>query len=601
MKKLLFFLLLAASSLFAQSYRFAWLTDVHIGYPEADTELDSVVQLVNSFDDIEFTIISGDIGEKGMNDQLQTAKSIFDKLEKPYYIVPGNHDTKWSESGCTKFSELFGDNKFIFEYNNDVFVGLNSGIPWRGGGGHLTPEDLKWLKTQLTKFDSSYEVYYVQHHPLTDETDNWYKLTNILRENNIKAMFHGHGHNNTIESYNGLPGIMARSTLSQRRDSWGFTMVENGTDSIKFFEVKRDTIPLRWGGIAKTQKPSIPYVDSIATKEYSSEIVWSKTLNKTLSVPPLTTEDKVIITERTGKLTCFDSEGEEKWSYDMPANIMSKPTFSNGMVFVADTKGNLKILNGDSGKEINSITLGTTITSRLITYRANNSRFLLAGTSEGNLYSLGIPSLKVNWVNDSAKGMIETEPLLLKGKIIYGSWDSYIYCLNSESGEMIWKTTPRDNFYYSPASCKPVTDGEKVYISTPEKILFAYNADSGELVWKKKDYRSWESLGVSADKKRILSKSVSDSFSIISAESGDLIKTIDMKLGFDTMPIEPIEWDGNIIFGSKKGIIYRIDENYDFSPVLFMGTARIYSICHIKDNFFFAANMDGNLVMFKIK
>lgn len=147
MKKIFLVVLLSVTTLFAQQFKFAWLTDIHIGYPTASEDLNQSVQDINSFDDIDFTIVSGDITATGTLEELTTAKSILDKLKKPYYIIPGNHDTKWSESACTDFIKLWGNDRFNFEFNKICFVGLHQGPRMRMADGYFAPEDLRDRKS----------------------------------------------------------------------------------------------------------------------------------------------------------------------------------------------------------------------------------------------------------------------------------------------------------------------------------------------------------------------------------------------------------------------------------------------------------------------
>lgn len=72
-------------------------------------------------------VLTGDITELGTNEELKLAKKILDSLNIPWYIIPGNHDTGWSESGGVMFTTVFGYDKFSFEYNGIRFLGCASG------------------------------------------------------------------------------------------------------------------------------------------------------------------------------------------------------------------------------------------------------------------------------------------------------------------------------------------------------------------------------------------------------------------------------------------------------------------------------------------
>ena len=82
-------------------FRFAFISDTHIGSPNgsAEEDLRRTVVDINNMNDIAFVVITGDITELGTDEELKHAKQILDQLKVPWYIIPGNHDTGWSESG----------------------------------------------------------------------------------------------------------------------------------------------------------------------------------------------------------------------------------------------------------------------------------------------------------------------------------------------------------------------------------------------------------------------------------------------------------------------------------------------------------------------
>src|SRR5262245_33514843 len=120
-------------------FRFAFLSDTHIGSPNgsAEEDLRRSVRDINLMNDIAFVVITGDITELGTNEELVLAKRILDSLDVPYYIIPGNHDTGWSESGGVMFTTIFGNDKFSFDYQGIRFIGCASGPYVRMSDGHL--------------------------------------------------------------------------------------------------------------------------------------------------------------------------------------------------------------------------------------------------------------------------------------------------------------------------------------------------------------------------------------------------------------------------------------------------------------------------------
>ncbi len=611
---ILLYLLLSASVL-AQNYYYGWITDTHIGFPGAEIDLENVVHDINNRKEIKFVVVTGDIGEKGRNNELELAKKILDSLDVPYHIIPGNHDTKWSESGCTKFKQLWGNDKFAFQYDSVEHIGMDSGIPWRGGGGHIPIEDLNWLDSVLIHTPKNEQIIFYVHHPLNNDIDNWFTVTNRLRNNNIKAVLVGHGHSNKIMNFNGIPGAMSRSSLHKNQKSWGYTLVKDSSGSLKFFEVNRDSIPKYWG-VINNDSLTIPEIDSTQFINYTLNrngnsagikvnLLWKKNLKTTLSASLLSAGDKIYAAEKDGNVFCFDTAGKQLWEYHSGETIFSRPIVKNGLLVLATIEGDLISLDNKTGKPVQIIGLDEPLTSQLVTthveYNGQLTTGIIAGTSKGGIYCYDLNTFELIWENHSAKGLIETKPLVWNNRIIYGSWDGYLYCISSKNGTINWKWSENKNFYYAPAACQPVTDGKNVYVTSPDKYVSAVDLLLGTTVWRKKNFNSWESIGISLDKKKLLIKGFTDNFYIVNAQKGKLIKNIKIGFGLDTMPIKPVEWNNNILFGSKNGNIYLINKNYDWKPLLFLGTARVQNIIHVKDNIFAVSNMDGKIILFKLK
>src|SRR5215203_6158685 len=140
-----------------QPFRFAFISDTHIGAANggAEEDLRRTVADINSMSDIAFVVLTGDITELGTDAELKLAKEILDGLKVPYYIIPGNHDTGWSESGGLSFTRAFGYDKFFFEHNGIHFIGCASGPYVRMSDGHVPRNAVNWMKEQLKQTDKN--------------------------------------------------------------------------------------------------------------------------------------------------------------------------------------------------------------------------------------------------------------------------------------------------------------------------------------------------------------------------------------------------------------------------------------------------------------
>src|SRR5687768_10659850 len=118
-----------------QAFQFAFISDTHIGNQTAGEDLNRTISSINDDSSLAFVVITGDITEFGSDEELRWAKKLFDKLNKPWYIIPGNHDSNWSESGANSFKKIFGAETFQFIHNNYLFIGTASGPNMRMSPG----------------------------------------------------------------------------------------------------------------------------------------------------------------------------------------------------------------------------------------------------------------------------------------------------------------------------------------------------------------------------------------------------------------------------------------------------------------------------------
>ncbi|MCF6239636.1 MAG: metallophosphoesterase, partial [Candidatus Marinimicrobia bacterium] len=117
----------------ASEISFAWLTDLHVGASGGEADLRAVVADIRTEGAVSFAIVSGDVSELDVGPNLEIAKTLLDSMGIPYYIIPGNHDTKWSSSGGGNFRQLWGSDRFTFETDEYRFIGIHQGPILRMG------------------------------------------------------------------------------------------------------------------------------------------------------------------------------------------------------------------------------------------------------------------------------------------------------------------------------------------------------------------------------------------------------------------------------------------------------------------------------------
>lgn len=548
------------------SIHFAWLTDTHIGGSTGAADLRIVVEDINKNDSIDFVIVSGDITELDVAPNLHLAKRILDSLNVPYHIIPGNHDTKWTSSGGGLFEQLWGADRFNFEVGEFRFIGHHQGPLMRMGAGYIDPDDIAWIDSILTSLtDPRQKIFMVMHYPLDPAIDNWYNLRDILRPHNIQAVMHGHGHSNQAISYEGIPGVMSRSTLRRGAQPTGYTLANLYSRKIDFFE----RVPLSdslhfWHSLALGDRDfsdslKLPYPDYSANATSGVKEVWQVATGSLITSSPKLSGNQVFVSTVSGKVLSLDvNSGEELWSWKGDGMIHSTPAVKGSRLVIGSVDSSITCLSTKNGRQLwqtrtNDPVLGSPVI---------DGRQVLVGSGDGVMRALKLRNGKLNWSYSDIEGYIETRPIVKKGKVMFGAWDGSFYAVNARHGTLAWKWTgPRRGLLYSPAACWPVATDENVFIVAPDRAMTAIDIASGATVWRKDGHKVRESIGMSQDGKTIFARTMSDSALAVSSESENFTLKWIERIGFDydIAPNAIIERAGQIFFATDNGMIYCLD------------------------------------------
>lgn len=608
--KQLFFVMLFFTASLAQAqhkpFRFAFISDTHIGSPNGGAEEDLLrtVRDINAQGDIAFVVITGDITELGTNNELKEAKRIFDSLHIKYYIIPGNHDTGWSESGGDMFSTVFGYDKFSFEHNGIRFLGCASGPYVRMSDGHVPRNAVNWLDAELKKLKPGQPVIFLNHYPLDSGLDNWYEITDRLRKHNTWAALCGHGHNNRAMNFEDIPAVMGRSNLRAKAAVGGYNIVDVRADSIVFREKKPGNPQLKqWTAVAIKQQ-QYDQQKKFTRPDYSMNNTytqvkqrWAFASEANIISTPAVANNLVIVGNQNGRIAAFDLQtGKQKWSYKTTGAVFSSPAVKGNSVIMGSGDGSIYCLNSKTGKlqwkkETGVAVLGSPII---------NGDTVFIGGSGNNFYALHVKTGKSIWTFTALNGPVVSKPLLYNGLIIFGAWDRNLYALNSSNGTMQWKWSNGSSVInFSPAACTPVAANGVIYVVAPDRYITALNTETGELFWRNNDAAVRESIGISEDGSMIYGKTMQDTLAVYanSRSKQNAIK-IHCGFGYEHVPSMLFEKNGLVYFGTRNGVVYCV--NPSTKQVLWqhkIDNSMVNSINLLNDHTLVAATMDGKLAV----
>jgi len=260
------------------------------------------------------------------------------------------------------------------------------------------------------------------------------------------------------------------------------------------------------------------YVGSDDGKVYcfdaaTGNLIWPYTTGSSVKSSPAVADGMVYV--GSDKMYCLDAAtGDEIWNYLCGTILYSSPTVVSGRVYVGSHDGNVSCLDAEGNQH------GTT--ELYWSYQLNDTIYSSPAVGDDKVYiascfkgvycygddyitgdidhdgdvddedqdalldAYGSEPDDPNWnpeadLNDDDFVDLEDLALLLAnfGNVYVASCEDKVYCLDADTGDLIWDYPTGDYVYSSPA----VADG-KLYISTyPNGRVICLNADNGNELW----------------------------------------------------------------------------------------------------------------------
>ncbi len=604
----LMLLICLCSTLVKAQVKFAFVTDTHIGNTTSASDLSATVKDINATKDISFVVLTGDITEFGSDEELKQAKSILDSLNKPWYVIGGNHDFNWSESGGNSFRKVFGSETFSFIKGGYQFIGTSSGPNMRMGPGQIPRENIVWLDSVLTHMrDPDMPIIYLNHYFQDSSLNNWYEALDRLKRRNVQMILLGHGHNNRLFNYDGIPSVMGRSNL-RAKDSIGGYNIVTIKEGIASFAERRPfyktldiwvQVPLKNHNF-QNEKKDYYRPSYVVNQTYKKQVnpLWKFQDISDSGSGMEATSDAIISTNTSGHIYALRrKDGKKVWLFKTAGKIYSTPAVSERHVVVGSSDGFIYAVSAKSGQLIWKFKTKKAVLGSPVVY---NKRVFIGG-SDGSFRAFDLSTGKLVWEFNEVKGFVVTKPLIYDNRLYFGSWGNEFYSLDVTTGKLQWKwSNGSANRMFSPAACYPVASNGKIFIVSPDRYMTCLDAANGAVVWRvqPREHRVRESIGISADGSLIYAKTMDGKVIGVAAseEPFKIAWTSNLQLPYELSPSAIVEKDGVVYVPSHSGLLSAVDRksgnllwqyklcNSLLNPVLPLGNGQIA-----------VSGMDGNV------
>ncbi|MCH7828219.1 MAG: PQQ-binding-like beta-propeller repeat protein, partial [Bacteroidetes bacterium] len=424
-KTIIIFLLITCITTYAysQSYKFALFNNIQINANNSTNSLIEKLKIINNTPDIKFVIFQGNITAHGSLDEFDLAKSIFDSLTVPYYLLPGLQDIENSPTKGADYKLDFKQNHFVFKYDSTYHIGIRTIAYDFNNIAHISPEEIKWLIKTLKTVPDDKKIIVHLNHPI-NKIDNKWKLKNIFADRHLNIIA---GNNNA-----------------------GFNFITVQTDTV----FTKNVFPNASLNSFSIHKEYFTYNDSTQFIDYSflrgkknpklkTEIIWHLDLKAETPGNILIGKNKYVVVSKFGIIYCLDYSGKISWTQKLHGEVTGRPNIIKDVLIVATTDGDLFTLNINTGQIIQSIGIDDALTTSIlkteINYYGEITDAVIVGSGNGTFYCYTLNKLELVWNYNLSETKIITEPLIVKHRLIFGSGDGYLYSIDDRTGVLYWK------------------------------------------------------------------------------------------------------------------------------------------------------------------
>lgn len=637
-------------------WQFVYISDTHLGFLKTNKALEDFInEMTTTNEKYSFLAHTGDITEIGAKDALLFFKEKLSSLEIPVKSTIGNHDVRWSPHGKKILNELLGNAYYSFDYNGIHFIFLDTTIVHQTNG-HITNEEIKWLKNDLAKLPNTTPIFIFSHHPIRwtgISVDNGYEVLKILNKFKAKIFFHGHSHNVRVLSWNNTAFVQNGALFN------GDYMVVSVAGHPNKQEVKIEARTIGKPDITRTVAEAMLYqnkenpLEILSPKEdksYEREL-----LVKISSKDPSLKDVKAVLGNTASASGQFVvtlinngiNNGKGEWE-----NIVNLEGLEGGRHYLKVVGTTLDGKEWDSIicfhhnikkiQEVWKLSLGEQYASLQI-----SGNILLAATLSGKVLGLDSKTGKTTWKFDAKGGVYGSSVIaekkgeklgivateegllynfnLLNGKLLWqkdlgspiysglAAFNNIVYCvtgqgdlvaLDIDSGKVLWKT-PLGSFTQG----IPKITRSTIFIGTWGNKFFAVNRETGEIKWEKTIGKSiYYSPGVSSpyvSKDIVVIPAKDNKVYAYKIADGELLWEASMPAGYSS----PAGKDGILYLATQQGKVIAINEKdgrkkwetsigtpfFESSPIILKDTLLITSM----DGKIFSLNLESGAVKWK--
>lgn len=484
---------------------FVLMTDTHTGLLPTNKMAQAIVKdIIDSGIKPAFVLNMGDLTEMGSAYEQKLFAQYWGPLAEafPLKVTLGNHDARWAAQGKEPFRQKYGQPYYSFDFAGVHFVVLDTST-YLEAWGHISREQLEWLKNDLAALPAGQPVLLFSHHPLnwdTDFVDNQDVVSRIIAPYNVGVVFSGHGHSYITQKANGMTSQMIEAAMTGHYAVVAITA--NGAVEVWDREAGKPFGPEGYKLVGRfplaragntgvgARKTSDAVTGQAANGAVAAEapapangllkISWTIDTGTDIHSTPAVDEHAAYIgTEKGDFLAVNRANGKILWRFKAGDAILSSPAVAEGRVYFGSNDKNIYALDAKTGALLWSKTTGGAVYSD----PEVADGVVYIGSGDGKLYALDAATGAEKWTY-RALGYIESKPLARDGKVFFTSWDGNGYVIDAATGKRLaYVIAGAGGGYTTPGPSSPAEVSGVVSFSSTGGKVYGIAATDGKKLW----------------------------------------------------------------------------------------------------------------------
>ncbi|WP_347245900.1 PQQ-binding-like beta-propeller repeat protein [Thermogutta sp.] len=202
--------------------------------------------------------------------------------------------------------------------------------------------------------------------------------------------------------------------------------------------------------------------------------------NDSFTATPVVAENTVFLGGNEGNFYAVDLQtGRKRWAWKAPAGILAPAGYSNGNVYVGDINGGFHCLRAQTGEPVWQIEVEGEIDGGPgFATLPSGKQVVVFGSQDTFLYCVDAQTGKFVW-KAGGHDQIRCTPPIVEGRTFIAGCDGKLHVVEIHHGQEIAAVDLE-----GPTGCTPAVVGSLAYVGTENGVFFGIDWMQAKVVWR---------------------------------------------------------------------------------------------------------------------